>query len=507
MSDLHGVNITEGAVGSPPINLPDVSNIGVIGTAPGAAKDGKFAENGEIQYNHPFLITSLSDAKATDLGTDGTLPDALAAIYAQGRARVVFGIVPEIPTGAAIAAFTRSAHLTGHNTAADIYIDVANGVMIMGSNAADTSGNRAALEGLVIGQKISISPPSVSTKGVYTVTGPVTQGNNVLNIPIAQETAEKPTIANDDTITIEVAEQDGDLETRLNATGADGEPKSGVYTLLDAEAVTGVRPNIILAPDLGTGLGDENQKNPLGAALETVATRLRGIALIAGPNSTHEAAVSKFAPQYGSDRVYLIDPYVKTAKGDRDATSFIAGLIVKNDATGLAGWANSPSNQLINNVLGTARPIDYVPSDPGSRAQLLNQAGIATIINRGGGYRLWGNETPASNDREFWKFINVRRISDVLYNAIQENHEWAVAKGITPTYFEAVSESVNALIRTLKGQEALIEGTCYPDGELNNEDEIKAGRVYFNVEYTPVYPAQSVNINVQLTTGPLNNLV
>ena len=33
---IHGVNVTEGALGAPPINLPDVSNIGLVGTAPDA---------------------------------------------------------------------------------------------------------------------------------------------------------------------------------------------------------------------------------------------------------------------------------------------------------------------------------------------------------------------------------------------------------------------------------------------------------------------------------------
>ena len=505
MGNVRGVNVTEGAVGAPPIGLSNISDIGVIGTAPGAAKDGKFAENGEIQYNHPFHITSLAEAKAADLGTEGTLPDVLAAIYSQGRASVVFGIVPEIPTGPAIAAFTRLAHTTGHNTAADIYIGDTE--IIIGSNASDTTGNRAALLELVVGQKISISPPSVTTKGIYTVTGPVTIDTNVLKIPVAQETAEKPAIANDDTITIEVAEQDGDLQTRLNATGADGEPKSGVYTLLDAEAVTGVRPNLILAPDLGTGVGDENSKNPLGAALEGVATRLRGIALIAGPNSTHEAAVTKFAPQYGSDRVYLIEPYVKTAKGDKDATPFIAGLIAQNDRRGQAGWATSPSNQLVNGILGTSRPIDYVSGDPSSRAQLLNNAGIATIINHGGGYRLWGAERTASGDRQPWKFLSVRRTADILYEAVEEHHQWAVDRNISATYFQEVAAGVNAFIRDLKSKGALYEGECYPDPDLNSEAAIKDGNAYWSVRYTPYYPARSLHFNVVLDTSPLGNIL
>ena len=302
---------------------------------------------------------------------------------------------------------------------------------------------------------------------------------------------------------------DGEQSTRANAVGDAGEG-TGVYSLLNAESVTGVRPNLIMATGLGTGRQIGGNKNPIGAALEAAATRLRGIALIAGPNTTHEEAIT-FAGDYGSDRVYLIDPFVRVAKGleivDQDPTAHIAGLIVRNDAEGQAGWANSPSNELINGILGTSRPIDYVAGDAASRAELLNAAGIATIINIGGGYRLWGGQSPAAADRATWKFINVRRISDVLYKAIQDNHLWAVDRGITPTYFEAVAEGVNALIRTLKNQDALINGVCYPDQDLNSAANIAQGKVFFNVEYTPVFPARTVSFNVTLDTAPLEEII
>ena len=406
---IHGINVTEGALGAPPINLPDVSNIGLVGTAPDASLTGKFtdAAGTAVDLNQPFLITSRADANATDLGTTGTLPGALDAIFAQTRAKVVFGIVEEAP------------------------IDTTN---------------------------------------------------------TTQELA--------------------DAATAVNALG-DIADETGVYALLNAESVVGVRPNLICVPDLDTGSGDSTTANALGAALNTIAGRLRAIALIAGPNSNHSDATTKFVVQYGGDRTYLIDPYVKVADGativERDATPFVAGVIVKNDAEN--GWWRSPSNKLINGVLGTARPIDFVMGDAASRAQLLNDVGVATIVNIGGGYRLWGNETPAEGDRAPWKFLNVRRIADVLYKAIQDNHLWAVDQGITRTYFDAVTQGVNSFIKTLISQQALIAGECFPDADLNTAANIANGEAHFNVRYTPVYPAQTVLFKVDLNTAPLGSIV
>jgi phage tail sheath protein FI len=512
MASPHGVVVTEGALGAPPISLPDVSNIGIIGTAPEADVDGKFGENGEINYNQPFLITSRADAAATVLGEEGTLPNALDAIFAQTRAKVVFVIVEGFEDGEGYAAADRSfiaptstgpgSVLSG--TAASLYLSGDEGLLRIGGSTTSTP-TLAQLLALAIGQEITIE--GSTEDGSYTIIGPPVSGTNHVTIPVREETATDPAIGTN-TLGITVVAQDGDAKIAAAALG-DLTDLTGVHALISAESEVGVRPNLILSPDIDTGSGNSTTANALGAALNTVAGKIRAIALIAGPNTTHAAAITDFAVQYGGDRTYLVDPYVKVADGtnivNRDATPFIAGVIVKNDAEN--GWWRSPSNKLINGVLGTARPIDFVMGDAASRAQLMNDVGIATVVNISGGYRLWGNETPASGDRLPWKFLNVRRIADVLYKAIQDNHLWAVDRGITRTYFDAVSQGVNSFIKTLISQEALIAGECFPDGDLNTAANIANGEAHFNVRYTPVYPAQTVSFKVDLDTTPLGSII
>ena len=510
----HGVFTTEGALGAPPINLPDVSNIGIIGTAEGADNDGKFGNDAGdgIRYDHPFLVTSRADLEG--LGNQGTLPDAFKGIFDQTRAKIVFSIIKEVPTRIGVGPFSKTNKATPGTTIANFGFSKSGDTVTLTLNASDTSDpNANAILGLDVGQIIAIEHDSGGTAiGRYEVESETTtesSGTTTFTIVMREIQAIAPAIAADDVVSITFEAVDGEQSTRANAIG-NPDAGTGVYSLLNAEAITGVRPNLVMATGLNTGERIGGNKNPIGAALEVVADRLKQIALIAGPNTDHQAALD-FAEDYGSDRVYLIDPFVKVQKGleivDQDPTAHIAGVIVKNDAARRAGWARSPSNKLINGILGTSRPIDFVMGDTASRAQILNNNKIATIVNTGGGYRLWGNLTAASGDRLPWKFINVRRIADVLRKAVQDNHLWAVDQNITKTYFEEVAGGVNALIRNLRAQGALLAGECFPDGDLNTEDNIRNGMVFFNVRYTPSYPAQALHFSVELDPTPLGSIL
>jgi phage tail sheath protein FI len=61
-----------------------------------------------------------------------------------------------------------------------------------------------------------------------------------------------------------------------------------------------------------------------------------------------------------------VDPKVKVLHGTdivaADVAPFVAGLIARIDHE--IGFWKSPSNEQINNVLGTDRPVDYVLGDP-----------------------------------------------------------------------------------------------------------------------------------------------
>lgn len=222
------------------------------------------------------------------------------------------------------------------------------------------------------------------------------------------------------------------------------------------------------------------------------------------PNTTDEAALSA-AKDFDSKRAILIDPFVKVNRNgkilEEPASAAVAGVIAKTDFAN--GFWHSPSNKVINGIVGTARPIDFSIGDRASRANLLNEQNITTII-RENGYRLWGNRT-LSSDTKF-AFLSVVRTADMINDAILRGHLWAVDRNIKKTYLNDVSESVNAYLRDLKAQGAILGGRCTPDLELNTVSAIEDGRVYFNVEFTPTTPAEHITFRSQIINDYLEEI-
>lgn len=280
----------------------------------------------------------------------------------------------------------------------------------------------------------------------------------------------------------------------------------GVHALLAAESVVGFSPRILCAPWFTHQRpGTPAAANPVVSELVGIAERLRAIIVADGPNTTDAAAIT-YAGDFGSPRVFVVDPWVRVMRGtsivNEPASARVAGLIAKIDNDRGFWW--SPSNQVINGIVGTARAVDFKMGDANSRANLLNEENVATII-RQDGFRLWGNRTLSSDPK--WAFLPVRRTADILNDTLQAAHLWAVDRNITKTYVRDVEEGVNAKIRDLVALGALIGGRCWADPDLNTPSNIAQGKVFFNFDFTPPYPAEHITFNSILTTDYLEELV
>ncbi len=271
----------------------------------------------------------------------------------------------------------------------------------------------------------------------------------------------------------------------------------GIEAFLSSESIIHVAPRILIAPQFTHQLPEsENPKNPVVAALIGVAEKLRSIIVADGPNTNDEEAI-KWRKSVGSSRVYVVDPWVKVFEGEeRPASPFVAGLIAKIDSE--QGFWHSPSNKEINGIVGTSRPIDFTLGNTNCRANHLNENEVTTIIHQNG-YRLWGNRT-CSNDSK-WAFLSVRRTADLINDSLLRAHLWAVDRNITKTYIDDVIEGVNSYLANLKAQGAIISGKCYATPELNTPTNIASGKVYFDFEFTPPYPAEQITFRSHLVSG------
>lgn len=278
-----------------------------------------------------------------------------------------------------------------------------------------------------------------------------------------------------------------------------GQPE-GLQAFLAAESVLGVTPRILIAPEF-------SQHAEVVTEMIAIASKLRAIIVADGPNTTDAAAIS-YRNEFGSDRLYLVDPWVKvweTTSKDvviRPASARVAGVIAKSDAE--RGFWHSPSNRLIDGIVGTARPIDFALGDATARANLLNEQEVTTIINRDG-YRLWGNRTLSADAK--WAFLKRRRVADMINESIMQAHFWAVDRNADRTYFEDVVEGVNAYGRHLVAIGALVDFKCWANQELNTAEELEAGRVYFDYDWVETPTAEHITFRSMINNGYLTEVL
>jgi phage tail sheath protein FI len=276
--------------------------------------------------------------------------------------------------------------------------------------------------------------------------------------------------------------------------------RTGLQSLLDAKSRFNVQPRLLIAPGFSA-------RQPVATAMDALASKLRAIGIIDGPNTTDEAALA-YAGNFGSKRLYMVDPGVRTwdttanAEVDAPASAFVAGLFAYTDAQ--YGYWASPSNKEFVGITGTGRPIEFLDNDPSCRANLLNEARIATII-RDGGYRLWGNRTLSADPK--WSFVTRVRTLDILMDAAQAGHKWAVDRGITKTYVHDVTEGLQAFMRDQRNAGALINFEVYADPVLNTASQIEQGRVVWNVRFTDVIPAENPNFRFEVTNEWLTEVL
>jgi uncharacterized protein len=275
--------------------------------------------------------------------------------------------------------------------------------------------------------------------------------------------------------------------------------KDGVELLRGAESAIHKTPRILIAPGfshLGTSTRD---------ALASTAERLRGMTIIDGPNSNNADAI-KAAKNVDSPRLYLVDPWVTIACGKdkfraEPPSSRIAGVIAKSDSQ--RGFWFSPSNRPIVGIAGTSRGVDFALGDKLASANQLNEGNVSTIIHQNG-YRLWGNRSCTADLK--WVFISVRRTADLINDSLLRAHLWAVDRNITKTYVEDVTEGVNAYLRHLKSIGAIINGKCWADPELNTWDQITQGKVTFDFDFTPPYPAEHITFRSSMVNDYLEEI-
>ncbi|ENZ0435958.1 phage tail sheath protein [Enterobacter hormaechei] len=310
------------------------------------------------------------------------------------------------------------------------------------------------------------------------------------------------------TVVVRVEEGTGeDEETALaqtvsNIIGTTDEngKYTGLKALLIAEAVTGVKPRILGVPGLDS--------LEVATALAPVCQKLRAFGYVSAWGCKTLSDAIKYRDNFSQRELMVIWPdflawdTVANDTATAYATARALGLRAKIDQE--QGWHKTLSNVGVNGVTGISKSVFWDLQEPGTDADLLNEAGVTTLIRRDG-FRFWGNRT--CSDDPLFLFENYTRTAQVIADTMAEAHMWAVDKPITATLIRDIVDGINAKFRELKTNGYIVDATCWFDEEANDEATLKAGKLYIDYDYTPVPPLENLTLRQRITDKYLANLI
>lgn len=295
---------------------------------------------------------------------------------------------------------------------------------------------------------------------------------------------------------------DAEAQTLSNIIGTTDEngKYTGLKALLSAAAVTGVKPRILGVPGLDS--------LEVATALAPVCQKLRAFGYVSAWGCKTLSEAIDYRENFSQRELMVIWPdflaWDTTANSIATAyaTARALGLRAKIDQE--QGWHKTLSNVGVNGVTGISADVFWDLQEPGTDADLLNEAGVTTLVRKDG-FRFWGNRT--CSDDPLFVFENYTRTAQVIADTMAEGHMWAVDKPVTATLIRDIVDGINAKFRELKTGGYIVDATCWFDEEANDAESLKAGKLIIDYDYTPVPPLENLTLRQRITDKYLANLV
>lgn len=306
-------------------------------------------------------------------------------------------------------------------------------------------------------------------------------------------------------IVVRVAEgsgEDAQAQTLSNIIGTTDEngKYTGLKALLTAEAVTGVKPRILGVPGLDS--------LEVATALAPICQKLRAFGYVSAWGCKTISEAIKYRENFSQRELMVIWPdflaWDTASNSSSVAYSTARALGLRAAIDQSAGWHKTLSNVGVNGVTGISTPVFWDLQESGTDADLLNEAGVTTLIRKDG-FRFWGNRT--CSDDPLFLFENYTRTAQVIADTMADAHMWAVDKPITASLIRDIIDGINAKFRELKSNGYIIDATCWFDEEANDAASLKAGKLYIDYDYTPVPPLENLTLRQRITDKYLANLV
>lgn len=256
---------------------------------------------------------------------------------------------------------------------------------------------------------------------------------------------------------------------------------SAIEMLVNIDDSLGVKPNIVIAPGY-------SHLSAVFNKLNESATKLQGftaVDIIADNVQAALTARSSGLFNTTSQAVILCYPLVERYNAKENINDIIglsvhwAAIKALRDAQ--SGYWLSPSNTELTGSVGLTAKISSSLTDSSADTNLLNGQGIVTVFRKSGsGSRLWGNWTaafPTFSTTE--NMIAPRAVRMAIREALVDSALTYLDRNSTNVTIDMVSEDVNAFIRSLAGQGAIVDGECVFDKDKNPDSELAQGKITF----------------------------
>ncbi|SBT42071.1 phage tail sheath family protein [Micromonospora narathiwatensis] len=177
----------------------------------------------------------------------------------------------------------------------------------------------------------------------------------------------------------------------------------------------------------------------------------------------------------------------------------VAGIWARTDA--LRGVHKAPANEPVRGAVDLACRVTRPEHD------VLNPKGVNVIrYFAGEGIRLWGARTLAAEASE-WRYLNVRRLSIAIEQAIANGTRWMVFEPNDYTLWRSIRRDIGAFLTRVWRDGALLGRTpeeaffvkC--DEETNPADVRDAGMVVAHIGIAVVKPAEFVVFKLSQWAG------
>ncbi len=195
------------------------------------------------------------------------------------------------------------------------------------------------------------------------------------------------------------------------------------------------------------------------------------------------------------------DPFHPTDLVNIPPSGHRAGVYARTDAA--RGVHKAPANEPIRGALGLTYKV--ARDEQGG----LNRAGVNCIrFFPDAGIRVWGARTLGGDSSE-WKYINVRRLFNMIEESIGAGTRWTVFEVNDVITWKAIERDIRAFL-TLLWRDGALKGETPEqaffvkcDAETNPPEVIDAGRLITEIGVAPVKPAEFIIFRIgQWVGGP-----